>query len=81
MMSMEMASKLHSKAFRQGFVCGFSAPLQFFVPTIRTREHVYHATIDSAWKMVEDSLNESFVREKALGKNAGKNESKSRKAA
>jgi hypothetical protein len=65
---METIMKIHSKSFRRGFIGGFGAPVSFFSNSTEPRIHVSHATIDSAWKMVEKSLGDSLEKEMRRGK-------------
>jgi hypothetical protein len=65
---MEAIVKVRSKAFRRGFISGFGSLIAFFSNSTVPRIHVSHATIDSAWKMVEKSLGDSLEKEMRRGK-------------
>jgi len=73
--------KFHSKAFRRGFADGFGAPAKLFSKSIYARTESHHATIDSAWKLVEKALSESLTKEIRRGQTSGETSRRQREAA
>ncbi|MGO6903722.1 hypothetical protein ACCS96_26025 [Rhizobium ruizarguesonis] len=51
-----------SKAFKKGFVDGFSAPFSFFNAT-PVRSEKYQASVETAWKDVGDAFRDVMAKQ------------------